>query len=454
MIKKSTNPPSLENEKLIRDFLQKGEVDELGKFLSALQPEDVAECLLDFDPETGQEVFQHLSLKAAGEVLDEVAPSVRPRLVRKLSPALLVHILETMPPEEAAEVISDMEPGEIPRILRRLPREDSTEIQQILTYPENSAGRIMDCDLISVEQETTIARAIEQIKKSTIEETLYSVFVVDSDNRLKGIIPLRKVLTAPPKVILRQIMRPPTATVTPETDQEKAAYLVKKYDLPVLAVVDEKKRLLGRITPEEVMDILDEEASEDIYRMAGTDEEELRATSSFRIAQIRLPWLMICIGGSFLSGLVIRSFEVTLARVISLVAFIPMITATGGNVGLQSSSIVIRGLALGILKPSHLWREVIKQIKVALWLGITCGALLAAVTVIWREDPFLGAVVGLSMFLAVSFSTLSGVIIPLIFNKLKVDPAIASGPLITTLNDVLGIALYLATATLMIKYLL
>lgn len=452
-----TRPPtqlSRENEKLIRNLLKQGDTEALSKVLSTLQPEDVAEWLLDLEPETGQEVFQYLSLKTAGEVMDEVAPSIRPRLIRRLSPALLVHILETMPPEEAAEVIADMEPGEIPQILRRLPREESTEIQQVLSYPENSAGRIMDCDLISLDQETTISQAIEQIKKSTIEETLYSVFVVDSHKKLKGIIPLREVLTAPPGVLLSQVMRPATATVSPETDQEKAAYLVKKYDLPVLPVVDEEKHLLGRITAEEVMDILDEEASEDIYRMAGTDEEELRATSSFRIAQIRLPWLMICIGGSFLSSLVISSFEVTLARVISLVAFIPMITATGGNVGLQSSSIVIRGLALGILKSSHLWREVVKQIKVALWLGITCGALLAVVTLLWREDPFLGVIVGLAMFLAVSFSTLSGVIIPLIFNKLKVDPAIASGPLITTLNDVLGISLYLTTATLMIKYLL
>jgi len=244
------------------------------------------------------------------------------------------------------------------------------------------------------------------------------------------------------------------ASVTPETDQEAAARLVKKYDLEVLPVVDSQGRLRGRITADDVLDVIDEETSEDIYRMAGTDEEELRATSSFKIAQIRMPWLMICIAGSFVASLVIRSFEVTLGRLISLVAFIPMITATGGNVGLQSSSIVIRGLALGTLSSSRLWREVVKQIKVALLLGLACGALLAVVALLWRDNPFLGGVVGLAMFLAVSFSTLSGVLIPLTFHKLKIDPAIASGPLITTLNDVLGIALYLSSATVMIKFFL
>ena len=229
--------------------------------------------------------------------------------------------------------------------------------------------------------------------------------------------------------------------------------MVKKYDLSVLPVIDDTGILVGRITADDIIDIIDEESSEDIYRMAGTDEEELRVTSPFKIARIRLPWILICIVGSFLSALVISSFEMTLARVISLVAFIPMITATGGNVGLQSSSIVIRGLALGILKSSNLWKEVVKQIKVALWLGLACGIILSIIGFFWGDtNPgLLGAVVGLSMFLAVTFSTLTGVLIPLSFHQLKIDPAIASGPLITTLNDVLGIALYLTSATIMLR---
>ncbi len=442
--------------KLLLDLMEQGETRLLTQALSALHPEDVAEWLSDCSPKARLEIMRHLSLKTAGEILDTLPPSIRIDLVRDLSPAFLGDILEEMHPEEAAEVISELKPRKAPEVLKELPRQEFSEIRQVLTYPEDSAGRIMDTDLISIDREMTVEEAVSLIRNSTIEETLYSVYVVDKEGKLQGIVPLRDLLTSPPNAPLSGIMKQVIAAVTTGTDQEEVARLVKKYDLFVIPVVDEKGALVGRITADDVIDVIDEETSEDIYRMAGTDEEELRVTSPFRIARIRLPWLLICIGGSFISALVISSFEPTLKRLIALVAFIPMITATGGNVGLQSSSIVIRGLALGLLKSSNLWREVVKQVKVALWLGLACGAILAVIGFIWGEAHplLLGTLVGLSMFLAVTFSTLSGVLIPLTFHQLKIDPAIASGPLITTLNDVLGIALYLTSATLMIKLFL
>ncbi|MFH1038709.1 MAG: magnesium transporter [PVC group bacterium] len=442
--------------KLLLDLMEQGETRLLTQALSALHPEDVAEWLSDCSPKARLEIIRHLPLKIAGEILDTLPPSVRIDLVRNLSPAFLGGILEEMHPEKAAEVISELKPMKAPEVLKELSQQEFSEIRQVLTYPEDSAGRIMDTDLISIDREMTVEESVSLIKSSTIEEILYSVYVVNKEGKLQGIVPLRDLLTSPPGAPLSGIMKETVAVVTTRTDQEEVARLVKKYDLSVIPVVDGDGVLVGRITADDVIDIIDEETSEDIYRMAGTDEEEIGVTSPFRIARIRFPWLLICIAGSFLSALVISFFEPTLERLIALVAFIPMITATGGNVGLQSSSIVIRGLALGILKSSNLWREVVKQVKVALWLGLTCGAILAVVGFFWGEEhPFLlGTLVGLSMFLAVTFSTLSGVLIPLTFHQLKIDPAIASGPLITTLNDVLGIALYLISATLMMKIFL
>lgn len=438
--------------RLLLDLMERGKIRQLIQTLSSLYPEDVAEWLPDCDPPVRLEILRNLPLKIAGEILDTIVPAIRAELVRELSPALLGDILEKMPPEEAAEVISEMKPRKAPEVLRELPRQESSEIRHILAYPEDSAGRIMDTDLISINAEMTVEEAVTLIKRSTIEETLYSVYATDPMGRLLGIVPLRDLLTSPRQKPLSKIMKEAIATVNPDTDQEDAARVVKKYDLSVLPVIDEDGILVGRITADDIIDIIDEETSEDIYRMAGTDEEELRVTSPLKIAKIRLPWILICIVGSFLSALVISSFEMTLSRVISLVAFIPMITATGGNVGLQSSSIVIRGLALGVLKSSNLWKEVVKQIKVALWLGLACGVILSVIGFFWGDaNPgVLGSVVGLSMFLAVTFSTLTGVLIPLAFHQLKIDPAIASGPLITTLNDVLGIALYLTSATIML----
>ncbi|MEA1927572.1 MAG: magnesium transporter [Candidatus Auribacterota bacterium] len=440
--------------RLLLELTNQRETELLITALSGLHPEDVAEWLSDCDPPARLEILRNLPLKIAGEILDTLPSPVRAELVRELSPALLSGILEKMHPEEAAEVISEMKPQKAPEVLRELSQEESSEIRQFLAYPEDSAGRIMDTDLISINADMSVEEAVALIKKSTIEETLFSVYATDPAGKLLGIVPLRDLLTSPRKIPLREIMKEAIATVIPDTDQEEAAQLVKKYDLSVIPVINDDGILVGRITADDIIDIIDEETSEDIFRMAGTDEEELRTTSPFKIARIRLPWLLICIGGSFLSALVISSFEFTLARVISLVAFIPMITATGGNVGLQSSSIVIRGLALGVLKSSNLWKEVVKQIKVALWLGLACGAILTFIGFSWGDDNplLLGLVVGLSMFLAVTFSTLTGVLIPLFFHQMKIDPAIASGPLITTLNDVLGIALYLTSATIMLGY--
>lgn len=442
--------------RLLLTLMERDKTRLLVKELSSLYPEDIAEWLSDCDSPSRLEILRHLPLKIAGEVLDTIQPAIRAELVRELSPALLGDILEKMNPEEAAELISEMKPRKAPEVLKELPGLESSEIRHILAYPEDSAGRIMDTDLVSINAEMTVAEAVAQIKRSTIEETLYSVYATDRNGKLLGIVPLRDLLTSPQQIPLTNIMKDPIATVTADTDQEEAARLVKKYDLSVIPVISEDGTLIGRITADDIIDIIDEETSEDIYRMAGTDEEELKVTSPFKIARIRLPWILICIIGSFFSALVISSFEITLSRVISLVAFIPMITATGGNVGLQSSSIVIRGLALGVLKSSNLWKEVIKQVKVALWLGVACGIILSIIGFLWGDaNPgLLGAVVGFSMFLAVTFSTLTGVLIPLAFHQIKIDPAIASGPLITTLNDVLGIALYLTSATIMISYFL
>ncbi|HOO77139.1 MAG TPA: magnesium transporter [bacterium] len=435
-----------------------GRTLEAAQVLRQARAEDIADWLSTLAREERFGIFSLLDRDLQGDVLEDSSPSLEAELVDRLGPPELGDILETMPPEEAVEIISEMEPHEEAQVLGEISGDGSSEIRTLLAYPENSAGRIMDADLIALPADLSVKQAIQVIRRSTIEEALYSVFVVDREGRLLGLVPLQKLLAAPDGALLGEVMLEAFARVTPATDQEQAAAIIRKYDLAVLPVVDETGKLLGRITADDAVEIIDEEASEDILRMAGTDDEELRATSSLRIARIRLPWLLICIGGSFLSSLVIRSFEVTLEQVIALVAFIPMITATGGNVGLQSSSIVIRGLALGTLKSSRVFAEVFKQLKVAVLLGISCGVILAGLAFLLQAGQgngwFMGGVVGLAMFLAVTFSTLSGVLVPLTFSRLRIDPAIASGPLITTMNDVLGIAIYLGSATAMIRVFL
>jgi magnesium transporter len=237
-------------------------------------------------------------------------------------------------------------------------------------------------------------------------------------------------------------------SVVVDTDQEKAALIMKKYDLSSLPVIDKKGELVGRITVDDIIDVLDEEHGEDISKMTGTIEEEWGTETTLRATQNRLPWLITCMLGSIVTGLVIQLFEVTLLETIALVSFIPVITATGGNSGVQASTVVVRGIALGHMDFTKLAEEIWRQLKIALSLGIVCSLVLTVLANIWKKNPAVGLIVGLSIFLVVVWSNFVGVCTPMIFKKIRIDPAIASGPFITTLNDIIGVFIYLAVASM------
>jgi magnesium transporter len=243
-------------------------------------------------------------------------------------------------------------------------------------------------------------------------------------------------------------------SVAPDVDREEAARLVTQYDMLALPVVDEQNRLLGVVTIDDAMDTLQEEATEDIYKLAGTSDDELLSRSAFRVAQLRLPWLFVCLGGSLFSGFIIRIFSGTISQAIAIASFIPAIMAMGGNTGLQSSTATVRGIATGYISISKVAGIVLKEIRTALIMGIACGLAMALVAFLWKgRQTTLGLVVGSSIFLAVSLSATMGVLIPIIFKRMNVDPAIASGPLITMINDITGLAVYLTLATILLSRL-
>ena len=234
-------------------------------------------------------------------------------------------------------------------------------------------------------------------------------------------------------------------------DQEKAAQIIRKYDLFSLPVIDQKECLVGRITVDDIIDVMDEEHAEDISRMTGTIEEEYGTEPTLKATQNRLPWLVICMLGSIVTGIVIQMYEITIAETIALVSFIPVITATGGNSGVQASTVVVREIALDRMDITKVWEEVWRQLKIALSLGLVCGIVLTVLADLWKKNSLLGMIVGVSIFLVVVWSNFVGVVIPVIFKRLKIDPAIASGPLITTLNDVIGVFIYLSVATMLLS---
>ncbi|MFC1570413.1 magnesium transporter [Candidatus Omnitrophota bacterium] len=419
--------------------------------LEEMAPEDIAELLSKFSPEEKLRIFNSLSADDAAVVLDDTDSQSRLQLLQQVESEKLAKILDEMPVDEAADIIEEVPEKDREEILELMEEEDKEEVEEILSYPEDSAARVMNPEFIFVRENNDVEDAIQHIRSLEVDEQVFNVYVVDEDMKLRGVVPIRRLLTVQKGTIIRNIMQDDVHSARADEDREKVANMIKKYDLFSLPVVDAEDRLIGRITADDIIDVMDEEHAEDISHMTGTIEEEEGTETTLVATQNRLPWLITCMLGSIITGLVIQFYEITLASTIALISFIPVITATGGNSGVQASTVVVREIALGRMDISKVGEEILRQLKIALILGLVCGTVLTFLARFWKGSNLLGLIVGLSIFLVVVWSNFVGVLIPVIFKRLKIDPAIASGPLITTLNDVIGVFIYLSVATLMLN---
>ncbi|MDP8258292.1 MAG: magnesium transporter [Candidatus Aadella gelida] len=447
MLEKKNKPTIQEIIQNIEQLLEERKSQELDALLHDMPPEDVAEILGEFSLEDKLRIFNFLNAESAAVVLDDTDTQSKLQILQKIDSGKLTQILEEMPVDEAADIIEDVPEKQREDILELMEDDDAEDVEEILSYPEDSAARVMDPEFISVSADNDVEDAINHIRGKDLGRDIFHVYVIDDDEKLKGMVPIAKLLTAPRGTVINDIMDKDVLSVRAEEDQEKAALIIKKYDLFSLPVVDADRKLVGRITVDDIIDVMDEERGEDISHMTGTIEEEQGKETTLKATQNRLPWLVTCMLGSIITGLVIRMYEITLTETIALVSFIPVITATGGNSGVQASTVVVREIALGYFDMIKVKDEVFRQFKIALGLGVVCGVVLSLLTNIWMKNSLIGLIVGLSLFLVVVWSNFVGVITPLVFKKINIDPAIASGPLITTLNDVIGVFIYLSIAS-------
>jgi len=284
-----------------------------------------------------------------------------------------------------------------------------------------------------------------------LQDEIFYVYVIDEDDRLLGTVPLRKLVTAPKDKPVKELMYTDMVTVPADMDQEEAARLAVKYDLLALPVVDSDGRVLGRITVDDLMEVMEEEANEDILTLAGTGEEALESRSVFGLAKVRIPWLLLCLAGSVLSALVLERFNATLSQAMALAFFIPAIMAMGGNSGIQTSTIVVRGLGTGAIRPKQLPKLLVREMRVAVVIGILCGVLVAVAAQLLTGAWVFGIIVGLSLAGAMAVAVAGGVLWPMLCNALGIDPAIAAGPFITTTNDITGLLIYLLIASALLR---
>lgn len=435
----------------IKTMLAEGRLAEVGARLAGTHPADIARFIEELGEDDKILLFKALDARLAAEVVVELDDDSRELVIGSISTNQLSAIVDDLPSDEATDIIADLPVDQAREVLSRIDLEDSAEVRTLLQYAEDTAGGLMQLELVSARTHQTVAEVVEAIraKKDEVGD-LHYVYVVDRMNMVKGWLPLAKLLLAEQDTLVGRIMEPCQLIVEADEDQEEVAHKFRRYDVVSAPVVDAQGRLLGRITIDDVMEVMEDETREDMLRMAGTSskEEMFYPGNVLKTSRLRLPWLLTNLLGGLVTGSLLWKFRVTLADALFLITFVPVITAMGGNVGLQSSTTMVRGFAVGSVTYKNLSRVLYKELRVALVMGVTCGGVVALVADIWHGNPWLGLVVFLAMAASFCAAVLMGTLAPAAFKRMGVDPAISSGPFVTTANDIVGILIYFSVATM------
>ncbi len=411
-----------------------------GKVLVDLPPEPQQEFLTTLPPEDTAEILEHLEPGEAVQVTEQISSEELPRVLDEVRPEVAADILKQLPTEQSAEALRSMlgAKGVIP----------------LLRYSDDSAGGLMTPEYLAVSAEETAATALDGLRIiGPKAERVSTVFVVDDKGKLVGTLGVTTLALSRPKTLVKDIMDPETIYVTAETDQEECARLIERYDVNYLPVVDEEHKLIGVILIEDVVDVVEEEATEDMYRMAGMGGERLLGPVTYSL-RTRLPWLYINLATAFLAAGVVALFESTIAKAAVLAAFLPIIAGQGGIGGTQTLTLVVRSIALGQLLGQRAVHLLTREILVGLIHGVLLGLVVGLITLIWKGNGILGLIVGLAMAGNMVIAGLTGAGVPLLLRRLKLDPAVSSAIFVTTFTDVIGFFFLLGLATLLIRFLI
>ncbi|MHC5110413.1 MAG: magnesium transporter [Planctomycetota bacterium] len=439
--------------------------DDLRSTLAEAHAADIAEALEHLRDEDRSRVLFALDPHSVAEVVVMLGEATRGEVVEDLDAESLSEIVSELPPDDAADVLGELSDEESDEVLEHLPDEKSVPIEQLLVYGEETAGGIMTPEVVAVPASATVGDAVEYVRDATQEEDLNEVFIVDDQKRLTGTVPLRRLVTNSSDTRLVDICDRDVVSVYATDDQETVLQVIRKYDVLEAAVVDDAERLLGRITHDDLQDVAEEEAAEDLYRMAGTDPAEFERQSILHAARIRLTWLLPCMFGMLITATVLAvskpQFDVGLY--VWLSCFVPMIGAMGGNSGIQISTVIVRAFATRESGATRIVPMFMREGRIALVMAIPCGLLAFSLAYLslplyqrlegGMEDGAtivnsaqIATAVGLAMATAILVAGVLGILLPFLFRRLGVDPAIASGPLVTTLNDVVSVGIYMSIA--------
>ena len=404
---------------------------------------DIAEIIEELSIEQATYLFQLIDEERSAQILIEIEDETREHILSTLSSKeIATEVIENLESDDATDVLSELPKEQKEEILSLIEDDDhASDIEDLLNYPEDTAGGLMAKELIKVNENWTTIRCLKEMRKQSSEvKEVHTIYVVDDQDKLVGTLSLKRLLLTETKILINEIANYDIVSVIATEDDEEVANIMNKYDLIVMPVIDKKGVLLGRITIDDVIDVVKEEAEKDYQMASGITEDVESSDSVWQLTRARLPWLLIGLVGGLLGAKVIGIFEID--KNIELAFFIPLIAAMGGNVGVQSAAIVVQGLANESIKINTTLSKLVKELGVALLNGIICSTIIFGATFALNYPIDLSLTVSLSLFSVIVFAALFGTFVPLTLDKYKIDPALATGPFITTVNDILGLVIY------------
>ena len=436
--------------------LQKRDKKMLHQQLERLQPYDWGQIFFQLNTVYRRYFIELLSIDDIGELLKELDPTEQQEVLRVLGPDKTVQVLNQMPSDDVADLLGELEEPHVQSLLKDMERVEADKVRALLHYPEDTAGGKMTSEFVAIYDHFSVEEVIQYLRREApTAETVYYVYVVDADDRLVGVVSLRELLIAQPETKVRDIMYERVISVPADMDQEEAAKIMEQYDFLAVPVIDSDQRLLGIITVDDMIDVLIEEAHEDLSKLSAVSYPEKEVLiPPFASAGRRLPWLILLLIIGMMTASLVGYFEQTIEKVAVLTFFMPMIAGMTGNTGTQSLALVIRGLTSGQLTRDKYWQILRQEGLAGIIISTVCSLLIVGMILLWRQDLYLGLVVGSSLWFTLLIGTLAGTIIPILLQLLKIDPAVASVPLITTLNDVFSLLIYFGIATLFLNHLL
>lgn len=445
------------NEELLIQTANEGNLESFREEFLNLHSYDQAQFFFKIDKETRLKMYYYLSPKEVADFFEmlEIDDNDYKEILAEMEPKYAAEMLANMYADNAVDVLNKLGKDQTASYLTIMDKDAAQEIKGLLHYEEYTAGSIMTTEYVAISQNQTVRSAMYILKKQApTAETIYYVYVIDEDLRLVGVLSLRDLIITDDDTMISEMMSDRVVSISVGDDQEEAARQMRDYDLLALPVVDFQNHLLGIITVDDIIDVIDEEASDDYSKLAGISDIDKMDKSPFTAAKKRLPWLIILLFLGMFTASLIGRFEDTLSKVPIVAVFIPLIAGMAGNAGTQSLAVAVRGIATGEMEDSGKFKIILKEAGTGILTGAICGVVVSLVIFVWKHDLILGLLVGFAILASLLVATIGGSLVPLIMHKLKIDPAVASGPFITTMNDITSILIYFGLATMFMSYLI